>query len=142
MFVAGFIGSPQMNFINATLDKDGDKIVAKFNGFAINVPAEKNVDKKLDEYVGKDVVIGVRPEDIYDDEESLAKYADGVISAKVEVTELMGAEIFLYLACGDNQITARVDPTSQTQAGEEIKIAINTKNLHVFDKETEGCLTN
>ncbi|MDD6174792.1 MAG: sn-glycerol-3-phosphate ABC transporter ATP-binding protein UgpC [Firmicutes bacterium] len=142
MFVAGFIGSPQMNFINATLDKDGDKIVAKFNDFAITVPAEKNVDGKLDEYVGKDVVIGVRPEDIYDDEESMAKYADGVISAKVEVTELMGAEIFLYLACGENQITARVDPTSQTQAGEEIKIAINTKNIHVFDKETESCLTN
>ena len=141
MFVAGFIGSPQMNFINATLDKAGDKIVAKFGDFTIDVPAEKNVDNKLNEYVGKDIVIGVRPEDIYDDEESIEKYSNGIVTAKVEVTELMGAEIFLYLSCGENQITARVDPTSTTQAGEEIKIAINCKNLHVFDKETETCLT-
>ena len=91
MFVAGFIGSPQMNFINATLEKTGDKIVAKFGDFTIDVPAEKNVDNKLNEYVGKDIVIGVRPEDIYDDEESIEKYSNGIVTAKVEVTELMGA---------------------------------------------------
>ena len=142
MFVAGFIGSPQMNFINATLDKDGDKIIAKFDKFTIEVPAEKNVDNRLNEYIGKDVIVGVRPEDIYDDEESMTKYPGGIVTAKVEVTELMGSEIYLYLVCSDNQITARVDPTSQTKADEEIKIAINTKNLHVFDKETETCLTN
>ena len=63
------------------------------------------------------------------------------MEAKVEVTELMGAEIFLYLNCEGNNITARVDPTSTTQAGDVIKMAINTKNVHVFDKDTEVNLT-
>ena len=142
MFVAGFIGSPQMNFIDAVLDKDGDNIVAKFGKYVLTVPAEKNIDNKLNEYIGKEVVLGVRPEDIYDDEEGLKKYADGAVEAKVEVTELMGAEIFLYLSCEGNAITARVDPTSKTQAGDEIKIALNMKNIHIFDKETETSLTS
>ncbi len=137
MFVAGFLGSPQMNFINATLNKEGDQLVASFGKFNIPLPADKNVDHKLDEYVGKEVVIGVRPEDIYDDEEGLAKFKDSIVEANVDVTELMGAEVFLYLSCEGNSITARVDPTSTTQAGDTVKIAINTKNIHVFDKDTE-----
>ena len=141
MFVAGFIGSPQMNFINATLEKEDDKFVAKFGPFTLGVPADKNKDNKLDEYVGKEVVLGVRPEDMYDDEEGLEKYKEGIIEAHVDVTELMGAEIFLYLTCEGNAITARVDPTSTTQAGDMKKLAINVKNMHIFDKDTEVNLT-
>ena len=141
MFVAGFIGSPQMNFINATLAKKGDKLVAKFGDTSVVVPASKNVNGKLNDYVDKDVIVGIRPEDIYDDPELMAKYADGEFSAKIDVTELMGAETFLYLTCEGNNITARVAPTSVAKPGDTIKMAMNVQNLHVFDKDTEVCLT-
>ncbi len=141
MFVAGFIGSPQMNFINATLQKKGDKLVATFGDTTVTVPASKNVNGKLNDYIGKDVVVGIRPEDIYDDPELMAKYSDGEFAAKIDVTELMGAETFLYLTCEGNNITARVAPTSVAKPGDTIKMAMNVQNLHVFDKDTEVCLT-
>ena len=86
--------------------------------------------------------MGIRPEDIYDDEESMVKYKAGIINTNVEVTELMGAETFLYLECEGNALTARVDPTSTTKAGDKVKVAINPDKMHIFDKETETTLIN
>ena len=142
MFVAGFIGSPQMNFINAVLQQKGNTFILEFGQekvYNIPVPASMSADI-LKDYVGKEVVFGIRPEDMYDGAEDIEKYSDGIVEANVEVTELMGAETFLYLNCEGNALVARVDPTSTTKSGDVIKLALNTAKIHVFDKETEKTL--
>ena len=141
-FVAGFMGSPQMNFIDATLDKNGDDLVVKFGKSSIKIPKSKLVDDSLNSYVGKEVVFGIRPEDVYDDPEMLQKQADSIVEADVEVTELMGAETYLYLNCEGNNITARVDPTSVAKSGDKIKIVMDMNKCHLFDKETEKTILN
>lgn len=133
-FVAGFIGSPQMNFINATVGKSGETYTLSFDGITLAVPSEKA--SELSNYVGKEVVFGIRPENVYDDYDSINRYAN-VMEAKVEVTELMGAEIYLYLTVGSASVTARVAPTSKAKPGDTIKIAFDLSRLHIFDKETE-----
>jgi len=143
-FVAGFIGSPQMNFFDAKLSKEGQDVVATFGSNKIVVPASK-VAKLIDEsYIGKEVVLGIRPEDIYDSEEALAKYPTAVISADVEVTELMGSETYLYLKTSGKKenIIARVDPRTASRQGETIKVCFDVAHLHFFDKETEKTLLN
>ncbi|MEE1055640.1 MAG: sn-glycerol-3-phosphate ABC transporter ATP-binding protein UgpC [Acutalibacteraceae bacterium] len=133
-FVAGFIGSPQMNFINAVVGKSGSTYTLSFDGITLAIPADKS--SQLASYVGREVVFGIRPENVYDDYESINKYANAM-EAKVEVTELMGAEIYLYLTVGSASVTARVAPTSKAKPGDTIKIAFDLSKLHIFDKETE-----
>ena len=140
-FVAGFIGSPQMNFADAKVVKGSKGIALKFDKYEIPVPADKA--KALESYVGKDVVFGMRPEHVHDEPEFLAKADPAtVIEADVDVTELMGAEIYLYVNINGAPITARVEPTSKAKPGDKIKIAFDLSKLHVFDKETEQTITN
>ncbi|MBR6409820.1 MAG: sn-glycerol-3-phosphate ABC transporter ATP-binding protein UgpC [Clostridia bacterium] len=141
LFVAGFIGTPQMNFINGALEKKGEDLYFNFENLTIKLPPEKASNEALQEYIGKEVIVGIRPECIHDDNANLALYPDSTIEANVEVTELMGAEIYLYLHVGEEtNLTARVPNHSQSRAGETIKIALNTNRLHIFDKETERCI--
>ena len=133
-FVAGFIGSPQMNFVNATVGKSGSTYTLSFDGITLAIPAEKSAN--LANYIGKEVRFGIRTENVYDDNESINRYANAM-EAKVEVTELMGAEIYLYLTVGSASVTARVAPTSKAKPGDTIKIAFDLSKLHIFDKETE-----
>ena len=135
VFVAGFIGSPQMNFINATLSLKNDEIWATFGENTIKIPEGKSAPLK--DYIGKEVVIGVRPEDIHDDEGFIAAKPDGVCSAKVEVTEVLGSETYLYLTVSGEQFTARVNKRSTSAIGDTIKVALDTNKLHMFDKDTE-----
>ena len=152
MFVAGFIGSPQMNFINGVLvEKDGG-LALEFAApakegeeptrYQVALPQRKAEAEGIREYIGKEVVMGIRPEDLYDDEQHLAEAATGVIDCKVEVTEMMGAETYLYLNFLGNNLTARVDPKTTARTGGEIRIAIDPEKVHVFDKETERTLCN
>ncbi|MGN0508321.1 MAG: ABC transporter ATP-binding protein, partial [Ruminococcus sp.] len=141
MFVAGFIGSPQMNFINATLAKEGTTYTLNFDKYKVPVPAEKAQGGKLDAYVGKEVVFGIRPEHVHDEPDFLAK-SDCHLDANVDVTELMGAEIYLYVNIGGVPVTARVEPTSTAQPGDNIKVAFDLSKIHIFDKETEQTITN
>lgn len=141
-FVAGFMGSPQMNFIDAEVDRAGDRYTLKFGKYSLTVPTEKNKDDVLKDYVGKGVVLGIRPENVHDEPQYLAKVTDGLVEADVEVTELMGAETYLYLNCEGNSITARVEPTSTAKSGDKIKIAFDLDKLHLFDKETEKAILN
>ena len=97
MFVAGFIGSPQMNFLDGTVTKNGDQYAIDLGGDTIPLPKEKTADGKLDSYVGKKVKMGIRPEDIDDEPEFMAKHPDCHLEAQVDVSEMMGAEIYLYL---------------------------------------------
>ena len=110
-FVAGFIGSPQMNFIDSKIEKKGNDYYFLVGKQAIKLPESKNKDNVLAKYVNKEVVVGIRPEHVNDDPDFVAKAGDAAIEADVEVTELMGAEIYLYLNVCVSQVTARVEPT-------------------------------
>ena len=142
IFVAGFIGSPQMNFLDGTLKKNGDQFVVDLAGTDIPLPTEMTADGKLDAYVGKTLKVGIRPEDIKDDEEFLAKHPNSHISTEVEVSELMGAEIYLYLTYQGQNLMARVAPTSKSRRGDKITVALDTNKIHLFDPESELTLLN
>ena len=145
-FVAGFIGSPQMNFIDAKLDEENGVYYAVFgqdrDTYRLKLPEGKNRRDCLKPYIDKDIILGIRPEHIHDEPELLEKYSDGLLKADVEVTELMGAEIYLYVNVVGNAITARVDSTSQARSGDKIQMAIDMNRVHIFDKETEQTISN
>ncbi|MBQ9673468.1 MAG: sn-glycerol-3-phosphate ABC transporter ATP-binding protein UgpC [Ruminococcus sp.] len=141
-FVAGFIGSPQMNFVDASLEKKSGDFYVKFAGYSIKLPASKADGGKLERYVGRSVRVGIRPEHVHDEPDLLAQYSDSVVEANVDVTELMGAEIYLYVNVEGIPLTARVAPTSTAQPGDKIKIAFETEKIHLFDPETEKTITN
>ena len=142
IFVAGFIGSPQMNFLDGTLKKAGDQFIVDLAGTEVPLPKEKTADGKLDAYVGKTLKVGIRPEDIKDDEEFLEKHPNSHLNAEVEVSELMGAEIYLYLTYQGQNLMARVAPTSKSRRGDKIVVAMDTNKIHLFDPESEKTLLN
>ena len=141
IFVAGFIGTPQMNFLNGELVKKGNDVYFIYEGNELKLPADKANDPALADYIGKEVVAGLRPECIFDDELNIAKCEGATLTADVDVTELMGAEIYLYLKVGEEgKLTARVSSRSTTRAGDSIKIGFDMTRLHIFDKDTERCI--
>ncbi|MBR4292152.1 MAG: ABC transporter ATP-binding protein, partial [Clostridia bacterium] len=140
VFVAGFIGTPQMNFINATLDQIGDDLYIKFEGNKLRLPPEKALNPSIKDYIGKEVIAGVRPECLFDDPELVATLPDASVEAFVEVTELMGSEIYLYLLAGEQPLVARVSARSTARTGDTIKVAFDTGRIHIFDKDTERCI--
>ena len=142
MFVAGFIGTPQMNFLNGTLVKKDDDVYFEFEGHSIKVPAEKAKAPQLQEYIGQEVVVGIRPESLHDEPAQMAALEDSTVDAYVEVTELMGAEIYLYILIGESKLIARVSPRSTSRAGDTIRIAMDTARMHIFDKDTERCIVH
>jgi multiple sugar transport system ATP-binding protein len=126
-----------MNFIDATVVEEANKMYVTFEGEKI--PLSEATTKILKEkgYAGKEVIMGIRPEQLDDDPEFIAKHTDAIISATVEVTELMGSETFLYLKKGKATFTAKVDGTSKAKIDDSIKIALNPDMIHIFDKESE-----
>ena len=142
MFVAGFIGSPQMNFLDGTVTKNGDQYAIDLGGDSIPLPKEKTADGKLDSYVGKKVKMGIRPEDIDDEPEFMAKHPDCHLETQVDVSEMMGAEIYLYLEYKGNKMTARVAPTSKARNGDTVRVAFDPHKVHLFDVETEQTILN
>ncbi len=158
MFVAGFIGSPQMNFLDAVILKEGEDFFVEFGSedtktragvkYKIKLPAYKNENKieritgLLEPYVNKKVIMGIRPEHVHNEPALLEEHKDGLIEANVEVTELMGAETYLYMNCEGQALNARVDPSSTAKPGDTIKVAIDTNRIHIFDKDTEKTICN
>ena len=152
VFVAGFLGSPQMNFIDAVLVKQDGKFMVEFGTedtkttrgtkYYIPLPDSKNEGGVLEEYVGKEIIMGIRPEDVHNEDRLLEEYAECKVNADVEVTELMGAETFLYLNVEGFNFTARVEPTSTARPGDTIEIALENGKIHLFDKETERTICN
>lgn len=142
MFVAGFIGSPQMNFINANLVKREDGLYAEFNGESIRIPDGKASREEIKPYIGKEVVIGIRPEDLHDDEAYVSTCPNDIVKANVDVTEMMGAETYLYLTIAGKPFVARVNQRSTSKIGDKIDVAFDTNKLHIFDKDTELALLN
>jgi multiple sugar transport system ATP-binding protein len=151
-FVAGFMGSPQMNFIDAVLRKIEGKYTVEFGSedtkttrgkkYYVEVPEAKVDDLALSELVDKEIVMGIRPENIHDEEMFLSAAKTGVIEADVEITEMMGAETYLYLNCEGIPLTARVDPRSTARPQDTIRVAIDPNKIHIFDKETEKTVIN
>ena len=151
-FVAGFIGSPQMNFIDAKLLKRDGKYIVEFGSedtktsrgvkYEVEVPEAKVDEELLEPLVDQEVVLGVRPESLHDEEMFISSATTGVVNATVEVTEMMGAETYLYLTCEGIPLTARVSPRSTARPQDEIKIAIDPNRIHLFDKDTEKTVIN
>ena len=142
LFVAGFIGSPQMNMVDAVVDVKGSEAYLKVDNASIKLPQAK-AQKLIDGgYNGKTVIMGIRPEDLHDDEEALAKAGGSVLEAKIEVYELLGAEVYLYFSVSGSNFTARVNPRTTARTGDTVKFALDVDKIHVFDKETELTITN
>ncbi len=141
LFVAGFIGSPQMNFLDAKITKEGSTVFATVDDAKLEIPAAKAKALEDQGYVGKTVVMGIRPEHLNDaaiDEHP----TDNKITAKIRVYELLGAEVYLYFDFGGTQMTARVDPKTTAKMGEETTFTLDMNMAHFFDKETELTITN
>ena len=141
LFVAGFMGSPQMNFLDAEVEVNGDKASLKIAGQSIELPPAKA--KKLIDggYAGKTVTFGIRPEDV-DDSEMVVSTSKAVFESTINVYELLGAEVYLYFDLAEFPITARVDSRTTARPGDKVKFAFDVEKIHIFDKETELTITN
>ena len=138
LFVAGFIGSPAMNFFPATLRKDSGKLLIDAVDFVLPIPPGRV--KLYEAHSGKNVIFGIRPENVHDANFVPSNIDSEKIEAKVDVTELMGNEIFLYLVTGKNTFVARVDPRSKAQIGNKSQFAFDMDKFHIFDAETEQAI--
>lgn len=137
MFVAGFIGSPQMNFIEGKVNIDGDSAKFVFAENEITLPTDKTLLLKDTVSNGGEVVLGIRPENIYENGDVITEYKNCVVDGKVEVTELMGAETYLYLKVANNSIVARVKANTDTRPNSTVKLAFDPNKIHMFNKKTE-----
>ena len=136
VFVAGFIGSPSMNFFDATLVESDGKLEINTGGFRMEVP--EAIANTWRPFKGREIIFGIRPEDMHAKEFVPPGILEADMSATTEVVELMGNEIYLYLNTRDNkQFMARVDPRVQTGIGQELALAVNMANAHIFDPKTE-----
>jgi len=138
VFVGGFIGSPSMNFFDVTLVEQDGKLFVDGGTFKLAVPEERKAAYLP--HKGRRVVFGTRPEDIYTAQYAAPGIIPAPIKAEVDVTELMGNEIFLYLLTGKKQFIARVDPRTHARPGEQIDLVVNMSNMHLFDPQTEKTL--
>lgn len=136
-FVAGFIGSPAMNFLDGRLLRDGGLI---FDEGTVQVKISSEHEAVLRPYVGREIILGIRPEDLYDPQFSEGAREKAEITANVEVVEPMGNEIFLYLTTGKHSIVARVDTHIIPQVGRNMRLIVDISQAHFFDKQTEEAL--
>ncbi|HBI52339.1 MAG TPA: sugar ABC transporter ATP-binding protein, partial [Ruminococcaceae bacterium] len=141
---------PQMNFIDAKLIMMNGKYTVEFGSedtktsrgrkFYVEIPSAKVDAEALNYYVDKDVILGIRPESIHDEEMFLSAATTGVIEANVDVTEMMGAETYLYLTCEGMPITARVSPRCAARPQDVVKLAIDPNKIHLFDAADEHAI--
>ena len=142
LFVAGFIGSPQMNFIDAVCKVEGERVTLNFEKTSVVLPPAKA--KRLIDggYNGKTVVMGIRPEDIGDSQIEIEAHKDAVFETDVTGYELLGSEVLLYFSVAGTAMTAKVDSRTTARMGDHITLAIDPEKIHCFDKETELTITN
>jgi len=138
IFVAGFIGSPAMNFFNVKLEGTKEEMFASGPGFRVRVPADKA--RALGDYLGKEVVFGIRPEDIHDREFSPPGITAETLTCSVDVTELMGSEVYVYLMTDSRTFVGRFDPRTKARVGQKVDVAFDMGNVHFFDAGTERAL--
>ncbi|MEN1970464.1 sn-glycerol-3-phosphate ABC transporter ATP-binding protein UgpC [Lentibacillus sp. N15] len=136
MFVGGFIGSPSMNFLSGTL-KDS---AFQLGELSVAVPEGKMKSLREKGYVDKEVILGIRPEDIHDEPVFIDSTPDTKVTATIDVAELMGAESYLYSKVSEQEFVARVDSRSDITGGERVDLAFDMNKVHFFDKQTEQCI--
>lgn len=141
LFVAGFIGSPQMNFLDAEVKVNGSDVTLSVGGHELPVPADKKqalIDKG---YAGKTVILGIRPEDVHVAATFTGENA-GTVHSTINVYELLGAEVFLYFDVAGTQVTARVGSGTELRSGDKASFTFDMSKIHIFDKETELTISN
>lgn len=134
VFVGGFIGSPAMNFFKAKIE--GEYVVLD-DKVRLKIPGGKLKLLKDNGYVGKEVIFGIRPEDIHDEPVFIESFPDDVIEVNIEVAELTGAELMLYSSLAGHDFVARIDARNQIKAGYKVKLGLDLNKAHFFDTETE-----
>ena len=137
-FVAGFIGSPPMNFINGRIIKKDGKFFFTEDGFIVKLVEE--MYDKLAPYEGKEVIFGIRPEDIYDKLFVQDASPDNTVKAVVEIVEPMGAEVFLYITAGNSSLIARVGGHDQPEVSQDLNLVFDMSKTHFFNKDTENTI--
>ncbi len=162
LFVAGFIGSPQMNFVNAECVVEGEDVYLEFDQFRIKLPTAKSKALIDGGYAGKTVVMGIRPEAIVDSAHELEQHPDSQMEVKITGYELLGSEVLLYFHLRNEkaverdrqfsdeddafvkkaQFCAKVDASTTARYGNKITVALDTDKIHVFDKETEQAIVH
>jgi len=140
LFVAGFLGTPQINFVNTTVTEKDGEIFVDFAGSKIKLPQHKA--DKAKGYIGKEVIIGVRPEDIHADGMSVAKFKDYAVDTCVQAREFLGSRVHLHCLSGDLPLTVSVSSDCPAKSGDKIKVTVNPDKIHLFDKETEITIAN
>ncbi|SCG83948.1 Maltodextrin import ATP-binding protein msmX [Proteiniborus sp. DW1] len=135
LFVAGFIGSPQMNFIDVRIEENGS--YAEFGGIRLKLSEEKSKLLRDSGYTGKTVTLGIRPEDVYVGEHFEGDYRFSKFRASVDLIEMVGADTFLYLQAHNNLIIAKTDSKRRGDYTDEVDLFFDMTRIHFFDKETE-----
>ena len=141
LFVAGFIGSPRMNTFEAVLERKDGGIVAVFGGGELKVPASRVADGSLESYIGKSVIIGVRPESFHLESEYASIANPCLINTRVELSEQIGSGVYLYVMCGETQFIATLPSHVTARHGENIRLLVNCEKLYIFDKDSEQIIT-
>jgi multiple sugar transport system ATP-binding protein len=140
MFVAGFLGFPQMNFLDVKIiEKNGDIFIV-WDENKIKLPEDK-ADKAC-AYIDKEVIAGIRPMNLHEDGFNLKKFDKSVIEAKVDVREFLGDTVYLHCADNTQTFTVRVPPDCAAKSGDKIKISVNPEKIYLFDKDTEAAIVN
>lgn len=137
LFVAGFIGSPAMNFVPVTIVQQGEALIADAGSFKATLPSI--CSDRVRPYIGRSCVFGIRPEDIYDTQvPGLVKPAPGnTIPVDVDVIEPLGSDVEMYLKAGEVSLIAMIDSASPARVGDRLEVVLDMEKSHLFDKETE-----
>lgn len=137
VFVAGFIGSPAMNFFTGTVTGTLDEMYVDSGNVRIRLPQDE-IAQLGQKNIGREIIFGVRPEDIHHPRYKPSGITEQLVEATVDVVELMGNEIFVYLVGADEQsFIARVDPRADLRPGDKVQMAFNAEKVHIFDRATE-----
>ncbi len=134
-FVAGFIGTPAMNFISAVIKKDGGKLVIQRDDMKISIP--EKYEPRCKDYIDKEIIFGIRPEDMYDKMFAKTPDTDDIIKGKIEVVEPLGSETLIHANVYGHDIVAKVDPKTKAEPGMKMDFSIDVEMVHIFDKDTE-----
>ena len=134
-FVAGFIGSPAMNFMDGKVIKGDGGLWVSGDGYKIKVPADH--ESKLKNYIDKSIVFGIRPEDLYDKIFSKNSTPENTVDGVVDVVEPLGSETQLHITIGKSIVVAKVNPRTEAKDGQKIDVVFDLSNMHAFDRETQ-----
>lgn len=136
-FVAGFIGSPQMNFVPALCEGKGKQVFLNIGEYSIPLNQAKAKAMTDGGYVGKEILMGIRPEDLYDIAERPNADPNAVIHVSINLYELLGSEVYLYFSLNDTAMIARVSPATSARTGDRIDLVLDTDKIHLIDPDSE-----